>query len=384
MPKFISILTVFVCLFFLVFPCFGDDNKERLTFEYFLNKAENGEPEAQYGVGLSYFRGRFDGHEIEQNYEEAAKWLKLAANTDAWGSGHSAALLGHIYENGLETPVNADEALKWYNLSAEKGSAVGFMELGRIYLQGKIVPQNDELGFFYSNNAARLGVAKSQMVLAAYYYNGWHVEQDLAKAWFWANFALTGPDSKIAKEEVSDLMGGLWENINAAITPKQLAAAQKLTLKNIDGINVFIGLPYEYFLGLFKRDIVKLERSPLLHEEPLKLVYDTGEIIGLDTQLTMVFFEKTLENDSTYYSLNSFKWNFALPKGSRTGYINKFNEIRKAVSTKLGWPVSDKLDKNGQVVTWHTPEYIITMYLGPEKQNPEFTLTYEPAEPDKL
>src|SRR5258705_28499 len=60
-----------------------------------LNKAEKGDAEAQYKVGLAYYR---DDFRTGENYMEAADWFQKAAD-----QGHASAQqkLGNLYFSGL-------------------------------------------------------------------------------------------------------------------------------------------------------------------------------------------------------------------------------------------------------------------------------------------
>ena len=68
-------------------------------------------------VGMTYFLGEAG---IEQNYAEAVKWFKLAAE-----QGHSVAQfkLGLCFKLGLGVIYSPEEAVKLYKLSADQGNS---------------------------------------------------------------------------------------------------------------------------------------------------------------------------------------------------------------------------------------------------------------------
>ena len=72
--------------------------------------AEQGVSLAQNALGEMYMYG--DG--IPQDYNEAAKWFRLAAE-----QGHRRAqfLLGVLYWSGDGVPQDYDEAVKWFRLA---------------------------------------------------------------------------------------------------------------------------------------------------------------------------------------------------------------------------------------------------------------------------
>ena len=72
--------------------------------------AEQGVSLAQNALGEMYMYGKG----IPQDYNEAAKWLRLAAE-----QGHRRAqfLLGVLYWSGDGVPQDQDEAVKWFRLA---------------------------------------------------------------------------------------------------------------------------------------------------------------------------------------------------------------------------------------------------------------------------
>ncbi len=76
--------------------------------------AEQGHAGAQYSLGLIYAMGRG----VEQDYAEAAQWYRLAAE-----QGHTGAqfLLGSLYETGSDVERDFSDAMRWYRLAAENG-----------------------------------------------------------------------------------------------------------------------------------------------------------------------------------------------------------------------------------------------------------------------
>ena len=71
---------------------------------------------AQYNLGIMYCNGQG----VLQDYKEAVKWYRLAAE-----QGYAAAQynLGLMYRNGDGVPQDYQEAVKWYRLAAEQGDA---------------------------------------------------------------------------------------------------------------------------------------------------------------------------------------------------------------------------------------------------------------------
>ena len=69
--------------------------------------AEEGNPIAQYNLGLMYD----NGEGVPQDYAEAMRWYRLAAEQ---GCADAQYELGYMYENGLGVPQDYAEAAHWY------------------------------------------------------------------------------------------------------------------------------------------------------------------------------------------------------------------------------------------------------------------------------
>ena len=62
------------------------------------------------------------GQGVPQDYKEAFKWHKLAAES-GFGATQKAAQknLGYTYWKGLGVPKDLKEAIKWYKIAADQG-----------------------------------------------------------------------------------------------------------------------------------------------------------------------------------------------------------------------------------------------------------------------
>ena len=100
------------------------------------NKAEQGNAEAQYSLGVCYRCG--DG--VEKNLEESIKWYKKAAEQ---GYAKAQYNLAVCYDSEYGVEKNVEEAVKWYRKSAEQGYARAQHNLGICYYNGDGVIQNN-------------------------------------------------------------------------------------------------------------------------------------------------------------------------------------------------------------------------------------------------
>ena len=76
--------------------------------------AEQGEPWAQYRLGMMYEKGRG----VEQDYAEALRLFRLAAEQ---GEAGAQRQLGDMYEFGWSIEKNIPMARHWYELAAGQG-----------------------------------------------------------------------------------------------------------------------------------------------------------------------------------------------------------------------------------------------------------------------
>ena len=136
----------------------GIYNKEAFKWytkaiEQYTKAAEQGDKNAQHSLGRMYDRGKG----CKKNPVEAIKWYKKAAE-----QGHAMSMfcLGIIYEYGsIEANFKEDyaEAIKWYTKAAEAGDyCVYEYSLGKMYEKGLGTPQNlEEAKKWYEKAAAR-------------------------------------------------------------------------------------------------------------------------------------------------------------------------------------------------------------------------------------
>jgi TPR repeat protein len=75
---------------------------------------------------------------LTENYAEALKWFRLAADQ---GLADAQNSLGVMYHNGRGVPQNYAEAVKWYRLAADQGYAEAQTNLGVMYANGRGMPQ---------------------------------------------------------------------------------------------------------------------------------------------------------------------------------------------------------------------------------------------------
>ena len=124
MPRHVFILFLTI-LSLLLIPSFLQADNQFLADN--LQLARQGDPEAQFSLGLLYDTGR----ESERNPEQAIYWFTRAAEA---GIGGACLYLGMKYEFGTGVPQNRAKAQHWYKQAALQGWPQAAFLSGTLYL----------------------------------------------------------------------------------------------------------------------------------------------------------------------------------------------------------------------------------------------------------
>jgi TonB family protein len=119
-----------------------------------LNQAgmegRKGRAPAQRQLGIAYFQGT----DVVQDYREAEKWFRLAAEQ---GDAIAADYLALMSTTGQGVAKSHWEAVKWYRIAADQGDIVAQARLGEAYTKGLGVPQDYVQAHMWLNLAAAQG-----------------------------------------------------------------------------------------------------------------------------------------------------------------------------------------------------------------------------------
>lgn len=129
--------------------------------KWFQKAAEMGEPNAQYNLGICYYKGQG----IKQDFEEAVKWLKKAAEQ---GIVFAQYNLGVCYYSGQGVKQDFEEAVKWFRIAADQEFPAALYNLGLCYATGKGVKKNRSEAKKWFRKAAELGNASAQRALESF------------------------------------------------------------------------------------------------------------------------------------------------------------------------------------------------------------------------
>jgi TPR repeat protein/S1-C subfamily serine protease len=144
--------------------------------------AEQGDMDAQYGLGVIYR----DGQGVTEDVVEALRWFELAATQ---GYAMAQFNIGVIYAYGQGVPKNDAQAARWFHQAAEQGLASAQFELGIIYANGNGVQQDNAEAVRLYRLAAEQGHASAQNNLGVMYEFGQGVSKDEGEAVRWYRLA---------------------------------------------------------------------------------------------------------------------------------------------------------------------------------------------------
>ena len=186
------------------------------TVDDFKSRAELGDIQAQYEIGVLY---------IEQAYDDkkGIYWLEKSANSEYLNAivylanlyhgiahqnpikclyyaekaaqlGHTemAYLAGSFYEEGIGTPVNKEMAEKYYKLSIKEAQPIAQYKLAMFYLYEK--QDKNKVKYpkvlKYLRLSAKQGYAPAQKELGLMYAYGEGVKQDMKMSAYWIGQAI--------------------------------------------------------------------------------------------------------------------------------------------------------------------------------------------------
>ena len=220
--------------------------EELKLFEKAKNKskqAPNSKEVAEwFEKGENYYYGK---NGVSQNYSEAFKWFKKAAEQ---GHAISQYNLGFCYEEKLGVEQDYAESFKWYKKSAEQGYDDAQWKLGYCYEHGQGVEKNYvDAAKWYKKVAEKtdfLGRALAQYNLGYHYYNGIGVAKDYSEAFKWFKMAAENGD-----KSAQCYVGVCYEKGQGVV--QNYSEAFKWYKKSAEKGNVFAqnNLGYCYYFG---------------------------------------------------------------------------------------------------------------------------------------
>ncbi len=115
------------------------------------------------------------GTGVDRNPEKALSWLEMLADPERRLDPETLRVIGELYFEGREVPVDLQKALKWLELAAAGGDADAMFRLGYMRDYGIGVKEDPDKAYYWFNKAADGGKGNAD----AMYYLGYHYERGL-------------------------------------------------------------------------------------------------------------------------------------------------------------------------------------------------------------
>ena len=237
--------------------------KKVLTLDELRQNADNGDTEAQLDLGYMYLYG-VNG--VKVDYAQALHFYQMAAEKK---SAVALNNLGSLYFNGLGTKVDYKKAMNYFEEAARLGSNDAAVNLAIIYLgaDSKSKTKQDFDKVFYLLNQAQSTNNSAKFLLGYAYYTGFFVERDYNKAF---KFIKAAADAQY--DEAQLIIADFY--IDGLGTPKNYSrAVQYLDSASKQGNSeALMRLADIYMEGeLYTKDIKKAY-----------VLYNVASVLGID------------------------------------------------------------------------------------------------------
>ena len=255
--------------------------KDINNFENLKIRAEQGDPEAQYELGIKYKRtGISNTGEVA-----AAYWFKQAAT-----QGHQKAKLeldklqSQKENKQKETNLLKDTYIpfkydpgnfKSCKKAADSGDYRAQYDLALLYIEGTEIRKDDALAVYWCRRSAEQGYALAQYTLATCYLKGVGIGMDISSAKYWYEKAAAQGYAK-AELELQRLSKAMGKNQKGNI------ADNKDTEIN-------------YSAGEFNELRRRAEQGDVDAQNLLGFHYECGQIVKGDYQQAVYWYKKAAE-----------------------------------------------------------------------------------------
>jgi len=179
----------------------GTEESYKEAMSWFRMAADLGNTWAMLNISTMYYFG----FGAERDYREAESWIRKAMDlnnfyhvsstlgynrndyrkvelTDDW---KTVIHMGIIEFNDLGTEEGYKDALTWFRMAADLGSASAMNNIGIIYECGLGTEQDYKEALQWYRKAADLGNSMAMLNTSLLYFNGWGVEKDYREAMSW-------------------------------------------------------------------------------------------------------------------------------------------------------------------------------------------------------
>lgn len=157
----------------------GTNQNRNAAIAEYTKAANGGNKSAQFYMGMI--------SEERRNYKQAVNYYQKAVKAEKGQEAHEGAMfkLAECYEYGRGVKQNWAEAAKWYKAAADKRLAVAQLKYGICLAMGKGVKQSWAGAANYYRAAANQGHPEAQYNLGWCYEKGQGVKQSWKEAVIW-------------------------------------------------------------------------------------------------------------------------------------------------------------------------------------------------------
>jgi TPR repeat protein len=259
------------------------------AFRLFSVIADQGDPRAQFSLGLMYSKGKGVAHDAQM----AVYWYHKAARQ---GLADAQFNLGVRYDLGEGITHDVKQVVYWYHKAARQGLADAQFNLGVMYAHGDGVARDFEQALSWYQKAAGQGVAPAQYNLGLMYDKGEGVARDAKQAVYWYQKAA---EQGVAKAQLN--LGLMYDNGDGIPRDFKLAVYwfQKSAEQGHARAQYNFGLMYANGEGV-ERDLKqavywwqKAAKQELADAQyHLGLMYGLGEGVARDAQQSVYWYQK--------------------------------------------------------------------------------------------
>lgn len=153
----------------------GIDTRAASWFACALERAQSGDTDYQYGIGMLYAGGLG----VAQDAAAAFRWFDRAA---AGGHLQAMAAVGATYASGKGVEPDYQAAHQWLSKAAQQGYGLANERLGYLYQHGLGVEKDLARAAGFYEAAAQIGYAAAQTALAVLYETGEGVPENRDRA----------------------------------------------------------------------------------------------------------------------------------------------------------------------------------------------------------
>jgi hypothetical protein len=300
-----------------------------------MERAANGDAEAQYRLGVQYLTGLH----VDRDFAQAVLWLTRASDQN-----YSAAevTLGRLYLSGQGVPYDPQKAEALIRRAADARNVQGLFALGEMYALGLGVKSDfeKEVGFYKA--AAELGNAWACFQMGVFYEHGHGVPENSEEARHWFERS-----AKAGNEQARLRLAGLMQGVgnSAPDQKKSFEEVRKLAKKGNSEAAFQLGYAYAKGLGV-TRDLIEAQKwfakgaSTGLQLVELGDLYAEGSLLPRDDKRAIQLYEAAGSVSAAKLRIGKCTWRAAafprmIKRRSSTSMPRP-----QPTTTKRSWPTA--------------------------------------------